>query len=806
LAITLNLHHETNVNSNTDNNGPEMKVLITALAFFLMVLSANAQIKHTISGVVTDENGELLIGVNVYNSVRNAGTVTNEYGFYSLTLPEGPHEIVFSSIGYNIYKKDLFLKEDLRLNARLSSEITLLDEVTVSARKPDQNITDVAMGVVQIQAKTIKKIPVLMGETDVIKAIQLLPGVQTSVEGSSGFYVRGGNADQNLVLLDEATVYNPAHLFGFFSVFNGDAVKNVELFKGTIPAKYGGRLSSVLDVRMKEGNNQKISAEGGIGMISSRATVEGPIVKDKLSFIVSGRRTYADLFLPFATDSVARKSAVYFYDLNAKINWIIGENDRIYASGYFGRDVNKFGTMFQIDYGNATATLRWNHVYNGKMFSNVTLLYSDFSYNLGVPQGSDGFKWLSHIIDYSIRADYTYYFNPDHTLNFGVQSIYHILKPGVSISAEGSYINNLQYPNAYAIESSVFINSEQTVGKRLGLEYGLRYTLFQNIGSATIYNYDENHDVLDTTYHPSGKIFNSYSGFEPRLGIRYKTGKNSSIKAGYNHMYQYMHLASNSTATFPLDLWFMSSPNVKPQEVDQVSLGYFRNFKDNVFESSAEVYYKKFSDIIDYKDHAWLVPNPYLEGELRIGKAEAYGLELMVKKASGRLNGWISYTFSKVMRDVPEVNQGKRYPAPYDKPHNISIVLSYELNRKFNFSANWVYSSAIPVTVPKGGYYYGNIWIPDYSDRGAVRIPGTSYHRLDVSATFNFNTFGFPSNLNLSIYNAYNRHNAFAIYFRDRSLRRDPNSPGKENIPDGVDVVKLYLFPIVPSITYNIKF
>lgn len=802
----MNHYIKSIVHSNTKGIGSEMRLLLTITFIILAVFSAGAQTRHTISGTVTDENGESLIGVNVYNSVKDAGTVTNEYGFYSLTLPEGPHEIVFSSVGYDVYKKSIILNKNIRLNARLTTEIKQLDEVTITARKPDQNITDVAMGVVQIQAKTIKKIPVLMGETDVIKAIQLLPGVQTSVEGSSGFYVRGGNADQNLVLLDEATVYNPAHFFGFFSVFNGDALKNVELYKGTIPSEYGGRLSSVLDVRMKEGNNQKFSGEGGIGLISSRLTLEGPIVKNKLSYIVSGRRTYFDLFLPFATDSMAKQSTVYFYDLNTKINWIIGENDRIYLSGYFGRDVNKFGKMFQIDYGNATCTFRWNHVYNGRMFSNLTLLYSDFSYDLGVPQGSDGFKWISHIIDYSLRAGFTYYINPDNTLNFGVQSIYHKLKPGVSIAAEGSYINNLKYPDAYGLENSVFISNEQNIGTRFGLEYGLRYTLFQNMGSATIYSYDENHEVADTSYYQSGRIFNSYSGFEPRLGIRFRLNSKSSLKAGYNHMYQYMHLASNSTATFPLDLWFMSSPNVKPQKVDQISLGYFRNFRDNIFETSVEAYYKKFDNIIDYKDHAFLIPNPLLEGELRIGEAEAYGLELMLKKASGRLNGWISYTWSRIIRDVPEINQGKKYPAPYDKPHNVYVVLSYELNKTVDLSANWVYSSAIPVTVPRGGYYYGNLWIPEYSERNGIRIPGTSYHRLDVSATFSFNTFGLASNLNLSVYNVYNHHNAFAVYFRDRSLRRDFNGSGNQNVPDGVDVIKLYLFPIVPSLSYNIKF
>lgn len=783
-----------------------MKYIITLILSVTLYLYAGAQAKYTISGTVSDENGELLIGVNVYNSVKNAGTVTNEYGFYSLTLPEGPHEIAFSSVGYEVTRKKIKLIENIRLNVKLNPEITQLDEVTISAKKPDQNITDVAMGNVQIQAKTIKKIPVLMGEADVIKAIQLLPGVQTSVEGSSGFYVRGGNADQNLVLLDEATVYNPAHLFGFFSVFNGDAVKNVELYKGTIPPKYGGRLSSVLDVRMKEGNNTKIKGEAGIGLISSRLTLDGPVIKNKLSFIVSGRRTYADLFLPFATDSVARKSAFYFYDLNAKLNWVAGANDRIYLSGYFGRDVNKIGNMFQFDYGNATGTVRWNHSYNGRIFSNLTFLYSDFSYDLGVPQGSQGFKWLSHIIDYSLKADYTYYLNPDNTISFGIQSIYHTLKPGVAESVGESIINSLSYPNAYALESSVYAGNEQTIGSRFGLEYGLRYTLFQNIGPATIYNYDANHDVTDTSYYGSGNIFNHYSGFEPRLGIRYRINSNSSVKAGYNHMYQYMHLASNSTATFPLDMWFMCSPNVKPQRVDQIAAGYFRNFKNNLLEASVEVYYKKFYDIIDYKDHAFLVPNPFLEGELRIGNAEGYGIEFMLKKPSGRLNGWISYTWSRVLREVAEINQGKKYPPPYDKPNNISIVLSYDLNDRFSFSSNWVYSSPIPVTVPVGGYYYGRLWIPEFSERGSVRIPGTGYHRLDFSFTFNFKTAGLPSNLNLSVYNVYNRHNAFAIYFRDKSVRRDTGSNNNDNLSEGVDVVKLYLFPVIPSLTYNIKF
>ncbi len=782
-----------------------MKKLIAILFLFLAV-NAFCQNKYTISGLVTDENGETLIGVNVYNSVKDAGAVTNNYGFYSLTLPEGPHEVIFSYLGYNLHKENIDLKGNIRLNVKLLPESTELDEVTITAKRPDQNISELKMSAVQLQAKTIKKIPVLLGETDIIKSIQLLPGVQTSVEGSSGFYVRGGNADQNLVLLDEATVYNPAHLFGFFSVFNNDAVKNVELFKGGIPAEYGGRLSSVLDVRMKEGSMEKFKASGGWGMITNRLILEGPLFKNKVSFIVAGRLMTTGLYLAFAKDTTARQSTIFFYDLNAKVNWAVSEKDRVYVSGYFGRDVNVFGKMFQMDYGNATGTVRWNHVYSNKLFSNLTFIYSNFNYTLGVPQGSNGFKWISDIIDYGLKNDYIYYLNPENTIKFGIQSTYHCLKPGASESIGESFINNEKFPDAYAIETGLFIGNDQIINSKLGISYGLRYSLFQNIGSATLYTYNNNYEVVDTIYYGSGKIFNMYHGWEPRLTVRYSLSDESSIKASYNRMFQYMHLASNSTATFPLDLWFMSNPNVKPQYTDQVALGYFRNFRKNTIETSIELYYKKLYDIIDFKDHAMLAANPRIEGELRRGSADAYGLELMVKKQTGKLTGWVSYTYSRSIRLVPEINFGRKYSAPFDKPHNISIVLSYDLNNHFEFSANWVYSSPIPVTVPKGGYYYGNLWIPVYSFRNAERIPGTSYHRLDFSVNYNFRMLGIENTLNLSIYNVYNRHNAFAVNFREKSLRRDMGDSDNAEALQGVDVVKTYLFPIIPAITYNFKF
>jgi outer membrane cobalamin receptor len=782
-----------------------MRILFISFCLFSIIFPSLGQEKNTISGYVSDEDGEMLIGVNIYVPGTAFGTVTNTYGFYSLTLPKGSYPLMYSFIGFESHQFVVALSGNSKYNVILKAEKQEIQEVQISAERKDKNIQDIRMSNITLQAKTIKKIPNLMGETDIIKSIQLLPGVQTSVEGSSGFYVRGGNADQNLVLLDGATVYNPSHLFGFFSVFNGDAIKNVELFKGGIPAEYGGRLSSVLDVRMNEGNTQKIHGNAGIGLISSRLTLEGPIKKNKISFLLSGRRTYADLLLPFAKDTIAQDSKVYFYDLNAKVNVIINDNNRIFLSGYFGRDVNVFDELFQINFGNATGTVRWNHTYNGRIFSNLTLIYSDFDYNLGVPTGVNGFRWLSHIIDLGLKNDYTYYINSNNTLEFGLQVTYHTVKPGISeqLGSE-SYIRSLEYPAAHGIESALFISNEQKLGSRWSAQYGLRYSLFQNIGPGTIYDYDGQYNVSDTTRYEGRDIFNTFGNAEPRLGIRFLIDEKSSLKAGYNHMAQYMHLASNSTATFPLDMWFMSSPNVKPQLADQIALGYFRNFRSNMIEASVEVFYKKMMNTIDFKDHAQLVPNEFLEGELRIGTAKAYGTEFMIRKETGKLTGWISYAYIRTLRIIPEINQGREFPPPYDKPHNISVVLQYEINKRFDVSANWVYSSANPVTVPKKGYYYGQVWIPEYSDRGGTRIPGTTYHRLDFSFNYNFMMGRFPGNLNLSVYNVYNRHNAFAVYFRDKNLSRDESQA--DSAGSQVEVVKLYLFPIIPTVTFNIKF
>jgi len=777
------------------------KILLLIAALFICFL-AYTQERYTLSGYVSDETGEMLPGVYVVIPNTTTGTATNVYGFYSITLPAGKYILRFSFIGYQTIDKDVDLASSHKLNVPLKTATSAIDAVTITAERKDENIKDISMSNVQMPARIIRKIPNLMGEVDIIKSIQLLPGVQSSVEGSSGFYVRGGNADQNLILLDGATVYNPSHLFGFFSVFNGDAVKNIELIKGGIPAEYGGRLSSVLDVHMNEGNTQKIRGNAGIGLISSRLTIEGPIIKDKLSFILSGRRTYADLMLPFATDTVAKNSKLFFYDLNAKLNYQINQNNRIFLSGYFGRDVNVFGNLFQINFGNATATLRWNHIYKDKLFSNLTLVFSDFNYNLGIPNGPMSFKWLSHIMDYSLRNDYTYYLNPSNTLKFGLQVTYHTIKPGsIESSDSSSFMTDMHYPDNHGIESAVFLSNEQKIGSRFSILYGLRLSVFQNIGKGTLYHYDSEYRVSDSTVYGSGDIINTYSSLEPRLNMRFTINNKSSVKISYNRTVQYMHLASNSTATFPLDMWFMSNPNVKPQKADQAALGYFRNFLDNIVEASFELFYKQTYNAIDFKDHAVLAPQQYLEGELRIGRARSYGAELLVRKQTGRLTGWISYAYIRTFRKIPAINHGREFSPVYDKPHNVSVVVNYEISKRFDAGINWVYSTAIPVTVPTAGYNYGNIWIPEFTERGGLRIPGTAYHRLDFSLNYYFKTFKRESNLNLSVYNVYNRHNAFAIYFRDKNL--DIESSGGEK---GVEVIKMYLFPIIPALTYNIKF
>jgi hypothetical protein len=782
-------------------------VIILLLSIYIVVGYAEGDeslVKNTLSGHIHDQKtGEDLIGATVYVKEIKTGTTSNIYGFYSISLVAGQYTVVYSYVGYNPVEKVFDLKENITYDVDLVLANQELEEVVITGEAINANVTQPEMSSIKMDTKTIKQIPAFMGEVDVIKAILLLPGVQPISEGSSGFSVRGGSLDQNLIQLDEATVYNASHLMGFFSVFNNDAIKDVKLYKGDIPASSGGRLSSLLDVRMKDGNSKKFTGTGGIGTISSRLTLEGPIFKDKASFIVSGRRTYADLFLKLSPDTNINNNTLYFYDFNAKVNYEINDNNRIFVSAYYGKDVFK-NPDFKMMWGNSTLTARWNHLFSKKLFSNFTVLYSKFDYELGVPEGSSSsFEWIANLKDYGGKADFTYYLNTDNMVRFGISSTFHNFVPGTArgLGSE-AFLTEYVVENNNALESAVYASNEQKIGARLIAKYGLRFSHFVDVGKSTIYNYDDHYALVDSTVYAKGKFFSPYYGFEPRVGATYILNEFSSIKASYSRTRQYIHLAQNSTAGTPLDIWFPSSPNVKPQIADQFALGYFRNFRKNTIETSVEGYYKKFNNAVDFKDHAELLLNKLFEGELRFGEGQAYGLELFFKYQLKKLSGWISYTLSRTERKTntlfPEdgVNHNNTYLASWDKPHNLAIVLNYNLSKRIIIGANWVYSTGSAVTFPVGRIEVGNKYIPIYSDRNDYRLP--DYHRLDVSVTLlgkekpgkNWNW-----DLNFSAYNAYARKNAWVINFKSET--DNPNETYAE---------MTYLFSIVPAITFNFRF
>ncbi|MGD1845583.1 MAG: carboxypeptidase-like regulatory domain-containing protein [Salibacteraceae bacterium] len=775
--------------------------LLLGLLFIPLAAQNNTKVvntKHTISGYIRDaSSGEELIGASVLVKELGTGTVANLYGFYSLTLPPGTYHLVYSYVGFQPLTREVVLDDHRKIDVEMATNAETIQEVVITGEKENANVENVEMSVVKMNMETIEKIPALMGEVDVIKAIQLMPGVQTIGEGTSGFYVRGGGVDQNMILLDEAPVYNASHLLGFFSVFNSDAIREVQLFKGGIPSEYGGRLSSVLDIRMKNGNNKKYNLTGGIGTISSRLTVEGPLVKNKGSFLVAGRRTYADLFLKLSPNADIRENQLFFYDLSTKANYKINDRNRIFLSGYFGRDTFKAGSDFKISWGNATGTIRWNHLFSDKLFSNLTLLYSDFDYSLGTPEGTEAFEWESKIRDYSAKLDFNYFLSPAITLKYGINSTYHRFSPGVARGiGDETIFTEIGQDDYNALEHAIYISNEHKITARLSATYGIRYSMFQNIGSGTIYNFDDNFEKIDSTVYSRGDIFNTYHGPEPRVGLRYSLDEFSSLKASYNRTRQYVHLASNSTSSSPLDVWIPSTPNVKPQLADQVAVGYFRNFRQNMFEASAEVYYKDMQNVVDFKDHAQLLLNPRLEGELRTGRAWAYGLEMLVRKNKGDFTGWVSYTLSRARRKIDGINEGRAYFAKYDKTHDVSVVGSYQLNERWNFAANWVFSTGSAVTLPTGRFEYGGIIAPVYSDRNGSRLP--SYHRLDLAVTLKSKpkeNRRWNGEWVFSVYNAYFRKNVFAINFRQ-----------DEDNPTQTYAEKLYLFPIIPAVTYNFNF
>jgi len=774
-----------------------MKSITLNCLLVLLVFSSPvfAQQNFTISGhVYCAETGEALIGSTIYVEELETGTITNLYGFYSITLPEDTYSLMFSYIGY----QDAFIKIDLKenrdFNIELKSSPIEMEEVVIRSEAADKNIRESEMSVVKISPKNIKAIPVIFGEQDIIKTLQLLPGVNAGTEGSSGFYVRGGGADQNLIILDEAPVYSASHLLGFFSVFNSDAVKDLELYKGNAPASYGGRLSSVLDIQMKDGNSKRFSISGGIGLLSSRLTIEAPIVKDKGSFIISGRRTYADMFLKLSSDPLKKNTKLYFYDLNAKANYKLNEKNRIFLSGYFGSDVFKFDDFFNTDWGNKTGTLRWNHVFGNKLFLNSSFIFSNYDYSIGYNISGNLIEISSGIMDMNLKEDFQYFINTRNTLKFGFNSIYHTFSPGEIESEDEDYFNSTFLSKKHAFESAAYISHSLDVSSNFKMTYGLRYSNFTSVGPDTVYSYNDLDEITGVETYSKSEVVNSYGILEPRITLNFIIDGQSSIKASYARNAQYLHLLSNSSAALPTDLWISSSKIVKPQIADQIALGYFRNFNDNMFETSIEIYYKKLQNQIDYQNGAEIIMNKKVESQLVFGEGRAYGTELFIKKRSGRLTGWIGYTLSRTERSIDDIDNGDGYPAKHDRTHDISIVTMYQLNEKWMLSASWVYNTGNAVTFPSGKYEIEGKTVPAYTNRNGYRMP--DYHRMDLGATYTIKKRErFESSLNFSVYNSYGHRNPFSISFRE-----------VENDPTKTEAVRLSLFQMVPSVTYNFKF
>lgn len=763
-----------------------------ALCFSTLAI---AQQTYSVSGTVKDKkNGELLIGVSVKVSEDpTINVIANEYGFYSLSLPEGNYTLIISYPGYQDFEQKINVDQNIKLDLPLlPAEATAkaIDEVVITGIKKDKNLTSAQMGAETLNIKNIEKLPVLFGEKDVMKTIQLLPGIKSNGEGSSGFSVRGGATDQNLILLDEAPVYNASHLLGFFSTFNSDALKDASIIKGNSPAQYGGRLSSVLDVKMKDGNNKDYNINGGIGLISSRLSVEGPIQKEKSSFIVSGRRTYADLFLKANKDYKDNK--LYFYDLNLKANYQINENNRIYMSGYFGRDVLGLGDTFNTDWGNTTATLRWNSIISSKLFSNTSFIYSNYDYKISLKNDDTVFDLNSKIRDWNLKQDFTWFAGNKHSVRFGLQSIYHTLSPS---SASGTTVSSFARNPRYSWENAVYINDDYKATEKLTINYGARLSMFSVLGGDTFNTYD-NGVLTDTQFLEKGKFGKTYVNIEPRISANYRINEVSSVKGGYSRNTQNLHLLSNSNSGNPTDQWIGSSYTVKPEIADQVSVGYSRNFNNNNYELNAEVYYKDMKNQIDFKNGAQIGfdTGADVESELLFGKGRAYGLELIAKKKSGKLTGWISYTLSKTERKINGINNNEWYNARMDKTHDLSIVATYQLNPKWSFSGLFVYSTGNAVTFPTGKYELNGQTVFQYSNRNADRMP--AYHRMDLSATYEpSSNKRFRGSWTFGIYNLYGRENAYTINFED-----NPDRPGTTR------AMQTSLFRWVPNITYNFKF
>ncbi|MEH6305373.1 TonB-dependent receptor [Olivibacter sp. CPCC 100613] len=771
-----------------------MKPFIVLVNIFLFLFSFSFAQQITLSGTVRDaSSGETLIGASIKVKESASGVSANSYGFYSLSLPKGNYTVQVSSVGYTLQEQEVDLNQDLRLDFSLAPA-NQLEEVEINAVSSREQIESPQMGVNKISIKEVNNVPVLFGERDVLKTIQLLPGVLSAGEGNSGFFVRGGTTDQNLILLDEAMVYNASHLLGFFSTFNSDAIKDVNLYKGGMPAQYGGRLASVLDVNMLDGNNQRFGMDGGIGLIASRLKVEGPIKKGKGSFMLSGRRTYADLFLKLSSDTSVNNSVLYFYDLNLKANYQLNRNNTLYLSGYFGKDVLGYASDFDFDWGNATGTLRWNHVFSSRLFSNTSLIYSDFKYNVGVYTDNNDLKINSRIQNLNLKQDFHYFSSNHSNLRFGLNLMRQEISPaGIDASAQ-SDINSLLIENRQGYELAAYISHEWKPTARLSFIYGLRLNSFLLMGPGEFNTYDAEGDIIQTRIYGSGKLVKSYVNPEPRFSVNYMLNENSSVKASYNRNTQNLHQLTNTTSSLPTDAWVLSSNNIKPQIADQGALGYYRNFDNDQYEFAAEVYYKDMQNQIDYKNAADLQANEHVEAELVYGVGKSYGIEFLLKKRTGRLNGWLSYTLSRSKRRFDEVNNGNWFAARQDRIHNIAIVGMYKFSDRWSFSGTFVYYTGNAVTFPSGKYSIGGKSTWYYTERNGYRMP--NYHRLDLGATLESKPGGrFKSSWTFGLYNVYNRKNAYIIDFREN--KNDANI---------TEAYKVALFGIIPSVTWNFKF
>ncbi|VAW09887.1 TonB-dependent receptor [hydrothermal vent metagenome] len=787
------------------------------MCFSLMCFS---QKKYTLSGTISEEkSNETLIGVTIAVLELRTGVTTNEYGFYSLTLPEGEYEIQVSYLGFHDIVRTILLSENQKINFQLLEEAEQLEEVVVTEDIEKMDIRKPQMSVNTMSIETIKKIPVILGEADVIKSILLLPGVTSAGEGASGFNVRGGAVDQNLILLDEAIIFNSSHLFGFFSVFNPDAIKDIKLYKGGIPARYGGRVSSVLNIFQKEGNSKGLKVNGGIGLVASRLLVEGPIIKNKAAFLVAGRASYAHLFLPlFDQDNTA-----YFFDLNTKVNYNINEKNSIFLSGYFGRDVFGISDIFVNTYGNSVGNFRWNHLFSDKLFSNLSLIYSNYYY--GLKLDFVGFDWNSGIENFNLKYDLKHYLNDKLQINYGINNIYYSFNPGkIEPSNSESGIVENQLTKKYANEFAAYVDLEHSITENLSMEYGLRFSYFSRLGQDELNVYENDRPVVFdpfqliykeaepiNTIDPGRKgTLANFSNLEPRVSMAYTLNTNNSIKASYTRIAQYLHLLSNTSSPTPLDVWAPSGPWAKPQLLDQYALGYFKNINNGEYSFETEVFYKNIQNRIDYIDGANLIANDAIEQVILNGEARAYGLEVLLRKNEGRLQGWLAYTLSRSEQRTPRrptvvdngrsnletgINLGEWYNTPYDKTHDIALYGSYELSKKWSLNSNFIFQTGQPTNYPIGQFQFEELVIPYYGFRNRERLP--NYHRLDIAATLTPKKKDGKKKQSewvFSIYNVYNRRNAASINFR-----RNQDTGTNE-------AVRTSIFGIVPAVTYNFKF